>query len=120
MQVTISGQMMICMLAEWLLLVGGLRIIQCNTDGITLWVRRVDLDSVKNLCREWEKLTGLVLEDVEYRKMVIADVNSYLAQKTDGSVKLKGRYDITVCLNVPHPVALSLDQHTPPTQSSFS
>lgn len=93
MQVTISGQMMICMLAEWLLLVGGLRIIQCNTDGITIWVRREDLPSVKNLCREWENLTGLVLEDVEYQKMIISDVNSYLAQKTDGKTKLKGRYD---------------------------
>jgi hypothetical protein len=93
MQVTISGQMMICMLAEWLLMVDGLRLIQCNTDGITMYLRRTDLDAVKNLCREWEKLTGLVLEDVEYQRMVIADVNSYLAQKLDGKTKLKGRYD---------------------------
>lgn len=93
MQITISGQMMICMLAEWLLLISGLRIIQCNTDGITMYVRRDDLGSVKNLCKEWEKLTGLVLEDVEYKRMVIADVNSYLAQKLDGKTKLKGRYD---------------------------
>jgi hypothetical protein len=93
MQITISGQMMIVMLAEWLLQVTGLRIIQCNTDGITMWMRRSDLDRVKGVCKDWEKLTGLVLEDVEYQRMVIADVNSYLAQKLDGKTKLKGRYD---------------------------
>ena len=93
MKVTISGQMMICMLAEGLLDVEDLRIIQCNTDGITMYLRRSDLDRVKNICKGWETLTGLVLEDVEYQRMVISDVNSYLAQKLDGKTKLKGRYD---------------------------
>ncbi len=93
MKVTISGQMMICMLAEALLEIEGLRIIQCNTDGITMYVRRTCIENVKNVCTSWQNLTGLVLEEVEYQKMVIADVNSYLAQKLDGSTKLKGRYD---------------------------
>ncbi len=93
MKVTISGQMMICMLAESLLEIYGLRIIQCNTDGITMHMRRSDRDAVDRCCKTWEQLTGLVLEYAEYTKMVIADVNSYLAQKTDGTTKLKGRYD---------------------------
>ena len=84
---------MICMLAEWLLEVDGLRIAQCNTDGITMYMRRSDFERVKTICKSWEKLTGLVLEDVEYRKMIISDVNNYLAQKLDGKTKLKGRYD---------------------------
>lgn len=93
MKITISGQMMIVMLAEWLLTVEGLEVIQCNTDGITMYMRRADKVKVDAICQQWEGLTGLVLEYVEYKKMVIADVNSYLAQKTDGSTKLKGRYD---------------------------
>lgn len=93
MQITISGQMMICMLAEQLLSVSELRLIQCNTDGISMYLRRSDLNSVKSLCREWEKLTGLTLEDAEYQRMVIRDVNNYLAQTIDGKVKLKGTYD---------------------------
>ena len=93
MQITVSGQMMICMLVEELLHVDGLRVIQCNTDGITMWLRRTNIDKVKSACKGWEELTGLVLEDVEYQKMIVADVNSYLAQKLDGKTKLKGRYD---------------------------
>ena len=93
MKVTISGQMMICMLAEQILTINGLRLCQVNTDGITMYLRRTDLDRAKQICKDWETLTGLVLEDVEYQKMVIADVNSYLALKMDGKTKLKGRYD---------------------------
>ena len=33
---------------------------------------------------------------VEYQKMAIADVNSYLAEKPDGTVKRKGRYEYDI------------------------
>ena len=93
MKVTLSGQMMLCMLAEKLLTVGGLKIIQANTDGITVYVHRGMHFEVVDVCNEWEKLTKLTLESVEYTKMIIADVNSYIAVKTDGSTKRKGRYE---------------------------
>lgn len=93
MKVTLSGQMMLCMLAERLLCVSGLRIIQANTDGITVYVSRKSRQVVDDVCREWEKLCTLTLESVEYVKMIIADVNSYIAVKTDGSTKRKGRYE---------------------------
>jgi DNA polymerase elongation subunit (family B) len=92
MKITLGGQMMIAMLAEWLLTVG-LDIIQVNTDGITLYVPRCQAGNVKAMCTKWEKLTKLSLEYVEYSKMAIADVNSYIAVGTDGSVKRKGRYE---------------------------
>ena len=93
MKVTLSGQMMLCMLAENLLNINGLHIIQANTDGITLHLPRTQISNVKSICAAWEKLTSLTLESVEYRKMIIADVNSYVAVKTDGSTKRKGRYE---------------------------
>lgn len=94
MKITIGGQLMLAMLVDWLTSSNtGLQIIQANTDGISLYVRREFVDVVNQICTKWEKLTKLTLEHVEYSKMAIADVNSYLAVKTDGSVKRKGRYE---------------------------
>ena len=85
--------MMIAMLAEALLTVDGLEIIQANTDGITAYVSRGQHFEVTDVCNAWEKLTKLTLESVEYSRMAIADVNSYIAVGTDGKVKRKGRYE---------------------------
>ncbi len=93
MRITIAGQLMLAMLAERLMEIKGVRIIQANTDGITLFMpRRVKL-AVDMVCAAWEQLTRLSLEYVEYRKMFVADVNSYLAEKLNGTVKRKGRYE---------------------------
>jgi len=92
MKITIGGQLMLAMLAEWLMTVGA-NIIQANTDGITMQIRRDSVQVVRDVYKKWEKLTKLSLEEVEYTKMAIADVNSYIAIKPDGEVKRKGRYE---------------------------
>ena len=38
-------------------------------------------------------MTQLQLESVEYKKMIIGDVNNYIAITTDGKVKCKGRFE---------------------------
>jgi hypothetical protein len=93
MKITLGGQLMLAMLAEQLLTVDGLEIIQANTDGITMYVSRGQHFEVTDVCNAWEKLTKLILESVEYSRMAIADVNSYIAVGTDGKVKRKGRYE---------------------------
>jgi hypothetical protein len=93
MRVTISGQLSIAMLAEWLLSIPTLKIIQCNTDGITIRIPRAAQKIVDGICKAWEQRTKLQLEYAEFDYMAIADVNSYLARKTDGTVKRKGRYE---------------------------
>src|SRR5690606_6342852 len=40
----------------------------------------------------WEKMTSLSLEYVEYKKMVIRDVNNYLSISTSGKIKYKGAF----------------------------
>ena len=94
MSITINGQLLLCMLSEDLLEIDGLKVIQINTDGVTFKVRRKDLDRCDNICRDWEKLTGLELERVDYSAMYIRDVNNYIAMY-DGSdgVKRKGAYE---------------------------
>jgi len=45
------------------------------------------------ICNRWEKLTNLTLEYQNYSKMVIRDVNNYLAIDLKGNVKQKGAFE---------------------------
>ena len=92
MQITINGQLMLCMLAEQLLTVPSVRLIQCNTDGITYMIRRADLEAVQAVEQAWEAFTHLKLEDAEYSRMWIANVSGYVAEYTDGKLKCKKDY----------------------------
>jgi hypothetical protein len=93
MAITINGQLMLCMLAEWLLSVPTVRLLQANTDGITYTIARANLPAAQEIERAWAAYTRLVLEDVEYSTMWIGDVNNYIAKAaTSGKLKLKGRF----------------------------
>ena len=92
MATTINGQLLICMLAEWLLTVETLQIIQANTDGITYRVHRSRMGHAKIIRDMWQRVTRLVLEEVQYSRMWIRDVNNYCAESVDGKLKQKGAY----------------------------
>lgn len=92
MTITLNGQLMLCMLAERLMTVPTLKIIQINTDGITYYIHKDHEPHAAQVCKEWEAFTCLVLEDVNYKRMFIRDVNSYIAEGTDGTLKIKGAY----------------------------
>lgn len=92
MSITINGQLLLCMLVEQMIKVPGLRMIQANTDGVTCLCPREYLDHVRALCRWWEGVTKLQLEEALYTKMIVRDVNSYLAVTEDGYVKRIGCY----------------------------
>jgi len=92
MSITINGQLMLCMLAEQLLKTPGLKMIQCNTDGVTYLCPREYIDHTRAICRWWEQLTQLELEEALYSRMFIRDVNSYIAEKEDGKLKRIGAY----------------------------
>jgi len=92
MTITINGQLSLCLLAEKLMDVFGLSIIQVNTDGITVKLPRKRLDEYNAICEAWQRQVGLQLEFVEYTKMIIRDVNNYIAVDTNGKVKRKGAY----------------------------
>lgn len=63
-------------------------------DGITYLLPRKDLNKAKAVGEEMTRLTGLYIEDNIYSKMIIRDVNNYIAVYEDGSVKLKGCFEI--------------------------
>jgi len=97
MKVTISGQLWIADLIDRLQVMGdNMQVIQANTDGITMFIRRAWKETADTTCGYWEMESHLSLEKVEYKRMWIADVNSYVAEKTDGTVKRKGRYEYDI------------------------
>lgn len=96
MAITINGQLMLCMLAERYMEIEGVKIIQINTDGITLKCPRDRIDDIEAINREWEVLTKLDLERADYSRMFIRDVNNYIAEYDDGKLKRKGTYEYDV------------------------
>ena len=93
MSITLNGQLLLCMLAEALMEVSGLTLVQVNTDGITVRVPRGSMGHVDAVCAWWMHTTGLNLEAMRYRRMFLRDVNNYIGQYEDGSVKRKGAYE---------------------------
>lgn len=96
MTITINGQLMLCMLAEMLMDVEDLKLIQINTDGVTVKVPRNRIDGVEQINKQWEKMTKLDLERADYKRMFIRDVNNYIGQYTDGKLKRKGAYEYEI------------------------
>ena len=91
--ITVNGQMLLLMLAEMMtLMVNGCVFYQLNTDGVTMGYPADQEENVTKCMKKWEKYTKLQLEDKYYDKMVIVDVNNYLAVDKKGKVKRKGLF----------------------------
>ncbi len=90
-QVTVTGQLSVLMLIEWLTL-AGIRVISANTDGIVSLVDKDKEEIFQKIIDAWEKRTSLVTEETEYRALHSRDVNNYIAIKLDDSTKGKGAY----------------------------
>jgi len=89
--VCVGGQLLLLDLIEHLEPV--CELIQSNTDGLIVKVRRRrDIDRIKEVCREWEQRTRMILEFDEYERIWQKDVNNYLMVKADGTYKSKGAY----------------------------
>jgi len=110
MTITVNGQMLLAMLIERLATVPSLTLLMANTDGVTYYIHRDHEPHAAELCKEWEALTKLTLEATDYSRLFIADVNAYIAESVDGTLKLKGRYATPDPLN--H--AQSISEMQPP------
>lgn len=93
MTITINGQLLLCMLAEQLMKIPDLSMVQVNTDGLTIRVPHTALPHVEAVRHWWEGVTGLELEEAVYSRMFIRDVNNYIAEYIGtGKLKQKGAY----------------------------
>jgi len=93
MSITLNGQLLLCLLAEGLMHIPGLRLIQVNTDGLTVKVPREHKLLVDVARAAWQLRTGLNLEEAVYKAMMIRDVNNYIGVFENGSTKRKGAYE---------------------------
>lgn len=96
MCITVNGQLLLTMLVEQLSRIEGVNIFYANTDGITIKMDKTKKKQVYHICKWFEKFTGLELEYANYKKMIIRDVNNYIAILKDDSIKLKGAFEIDV------------------------
>lgn len=96
-QIRINGQLLLLMLAEKLTQIG-CRIVQANTDGLFVLLKKDKYSKVDSICREWEQLTKLTLEEDRFKAMYQCDVNNYFAITEDNKVKEKGKFITTVKL----------------------
>ena len=97
---TVAGQLFICMWAErWVKVCPELKFIQTNTDGQTIYIPRKDIDKIRAVNEQLTKETGLTIEEVIYKKMIVRDVNNYIGVYEDNErehehIKLKGDYEV--------------------------
>jgi hypothetical protein len=94
MSITINGQLSLSMLYEMICeeIPGAVPLMQ-NTDGLETMIPREYEDKYMEICERWEKITSLQLEHDKYSKIVLGDVNNYIAVNEDGKSKCKGRFE---------------------------
>ena len=90
MQIRINGQLLLLMLAEKLVELG-CRIVQANTDGLFVLLKKSIYDKVNIVCREWEQLTKLTLEEDRFEAMYQYAINDYIAVK-EGYADIRDRF----------------------------
>lgn len=100
-QVTLTGQLTLLMLIE-ALDKAGIKTVSANTDGIVLHYKKDKAEIANGIIREWEKITGLIMEATPYKAIHNRDVNSYINVKMDNKTKTKGAYALDSLAKNPH------------------
>lgn len=94
MRITINGQLSLSMLYEMICeeIPNAVPLMQ-NTDGLETMIPREYVDKYMEICKRWEDITQLQLEHDTYSKIILGDVNNYIAITEDGKSKCKGRFE---------------------------
>jgi len=96
MSITLGGQLSLVMLCEKLSNIPDSKMLMLNTDGGEILIPNNEhsINMFNNICKEWENITKLTLEFVDYQKLIIGDVNNYIGITSDGKIKTKGRFEV--------------------------
>lgn len=89
MGIRINGQLLLLMLTEKLMSLG-ITPIQLNTDGIFVKMHKSIYPKAMELCKEWENLTGLVLEEDRFKSFYQLAINDYFGVFENNKIKEKG------------------------------
>ena len=96
MSITINGQLLLSKLLEMLAEgIPGAIPLMVNTDGLEMMIPTAFKDKYMEICEKWEQLTNLQLEHDRYKKIILADVNNYIAiyDNPKKEPKCKGRFE---------------------------
>ena len=88
------GQLLLAALANKLHNAVNALIVQTNTDGVLIKIKRSQLEDVRTLVKEWEAMTGFTMEEDFIEMFFQRDVNNYI-EVTDNPkkpYKLKGKW----------------------------
>ena len=87
MQITVNGQLLLSMLYEMICeeIPDAVPLMQ-NTDGLETMIPTLSVSKYMDICARWEQLSQLSLEHDQYQKMIIRDVNNYIAVSTEKEV----------------------------------
>lgn len=88
--VCVFGQLLILDLIEKI--EGFSKLIQSNTDGILILIKKNDFEKLDDVVAEWEDRTGLSMTFDFYKKVIQKDVNNYVVIDYKGKCKTKGAY----------------------------
>ena len=86
------GQIFLSSLSNKVYHIDGTKIIQTNTDGIAIYIKRALLNELYAAMEEWTRVSGIILELDEIEKVWQKDVNNYLMIKKGGKIKRKGAW----------------------------
>ena len=87
-QVCITGQLLLIDLLEKL--EPYISLVNSNTDGIMFHTKQID--KCREIIKQWEDKTGLVMEEDKIEEVYQKDVNNYIAVDEQGAIKTKGSY----------------------------
>lgn len=90
--VCIFGQLLLLDLIEKLEHIPSMKLIQSNTDGILVRIKKYDFELFDDIVFEWEERTKLHMSFDFYKKIYQKDVNNYIVIDYDGKHKSKGAY----------------------------
>ena len=89
--ITINGQLMLMTLIDLVYNCSSSQVINANTDGVCFYVRRDELDVVREAYKAWEEWSkGCVLEEEMYEAWAQSNCNNYVAKTCEGKLKMKG------------------------------
>ena len=89
--VTLTGQLTLIMLIEWLEC-AGVTTLSANTDGIAIRYSKDNKELVEKVVAKFSEVSRFQFEFTPYRALAMKDVNNYIAVKPDRKLKVKGIY----------------------------
>lgn len=90
--ICVNGQLLLMDLIEHLTAAESFELIQSNTDGLIIKIRKEDFDQVDDICWEWENRCNMELEFDYIQEIWQKDVNNYVFLQYDGKIERKGAY----------------------------